>query len=233
MARIICLANSRRPGGRCVAGIDTETGQWVRPVLKGNGAIPDRMTLFGNHQLAPLDIIECDLSAPHLMTKYQRENSIVTSSRFRLMGAVTSSGVLKYCSEKSVILHGHTKVVEPALLDGIAPEQWASLELRRLPRVKFEPDDKKPGRWVASFRAGGTSGASYSLRVTDPVAEERLKGGEDLNGEWLATISLTEPISYPEYNLPALCYKLVAALMPIGNKVKGSPPLLPHRRPEQ
>ena len=34
--RIVCLANSRRPGGRCVAGKeileDGQIGGWIRPV---------------------------------------------------------------------------------------------------------------------------------------------------------------------------------------------------------
>lgn len=30
--RIVCLANSRKPGGYCVAGIDLDTSEWVRPI---------------------------------------------------------------------------------------------------------------------------------------------------------------------------------------------------------
>jgi len=213
MARVICLANSRRPGGRCVAGIDMDTGQWVRPVLKNHNGIPDSATLFGEHRLAPLDVIEVELAAPHLTTKYQRENCIITSNNWKVTGTVASSDVLEYCSKDPSILHGHSKVVEPTLLDAKAPEDWASLELRRLPKVKFEPHEKKAGSWVAHFSAAGMPGTSYSLSVTDPVFEERLRAGEKLDGEWLLAISLTEPIAYPQYNLPELCYKLVAGVI--------------------
>lgn len=42
MARIVCLANSFKKGGRCVAGIDLETGRWMRPIGRGDeGAIGD------------------------------------------------------------------------------------------------------------------------------------------------------------------------------------------------
>lgn len=37
--RMICLANSRKIGGRCVAGIDVNTGEWVRPVRDNGGAL--------------------------------------------------------------------------------------------------------------------------------------------------------------------------------------------------
>jgi hypothetical protein len=30
MARIVVLANSKRPEGQCVAGIDLDTGAWIR-----------------------------------------------------------------------------------------------------------------------------------------------------------------------------------------------------------
>lgn len=192
-----------------------DSGHWVRPVLEGHNGIPDSATLFGQHRLAPLDVIEVDLAVPHLTTKYQRENSVITSKNWRVNGTVASSDVLEYCSKGLSILHGRSKVVEPALLDAKAPAEWASLELRRLSQVKFKPHEKKAGSWVAHFSTAGMLGASYSLSVTDPVFEERLKAGEKLDGEWLLTISLTEPIAYPQFNLPELCYKLVAAVIPI------------------
>src|ERR1700761_3892328 len=30
--RFLCLAVSRRPGGHCIAGIDIDSGEWIRPV---------------------------------------------------------------------------------------------------------------------------------------------------------------------------------------------------------
>lgn len=34
---LLCLANSRREGGRCIAGIDLKSGKWIRPV-KSDGS---------------------------------------------------------------------------------------------------------------------------------------------------------------------------------------------------
>ena len=214
MARIICLANSRRPHGRCVAGIDMDTGLWVRPILQGHSAIPEEATLFGQHRLAPLDIIECDLAAPHLTTQFQRENCVVTSKQWGVVGAVTPNDVLKYCANGSTILHGRHKVVDPAVLKVLPPQQWASLELRHLPKVTFTPG-RKAGHWQADFRVGNAFGNDYSLSLTDPVAQDRLNAGEKLAGGWLMTISLTEPIAYPEFNKPELCYKLAAAVIQV------------------
>ena len=66
MTRLICLANSRRDGGRCVAGIDMDSGRWIRPIPPKGGAIPEEKTFLGRKLLAPLDVIELELDAPTL-----------------------------------------------------------------------------------------------------------------------------------------------------------------------
>ena len=48
MAQLICLASSWRPGGRCIAGIDPQTGAWVRPVPFHGGAIPEERIWLNN-----------------------------------------------------------------------------------------------------------------------------------------------------------------------------------------
>ncbi len=74
MTRLICLANSRRDGGRCVAGIDVDTGLWVRPLPPRGGAIPEEKTLLGGRLFTPLDILELDLDPPAFTTHFQCEN---------------------------------------------------------------------------------------------------------------------------------------------------------------
>jgi hypothetical protein len=48
---IVCLANSRKAGGRCIAGVRTDTGAWVRPVSSGRE---------GTLRPALLDTIICE-----------------------------------------------------------------------------------------------------------------------------------------------------------------------------
>ena len=215
MVKMICMANSWRPGGRCVAGIDIETGEWIRPVLRDQNAIPEGATVFGNHPLEPLDVIEMDLAAPKYKTRFQKENRIITSEQWAHVDRVTADDVLQYCSDNWNVLHSSAKVVKPDVLEIKPPDEWTSLELRRVADVTFEPDDRKENRWKAMFRTGAISASNYSLSLTDPIATERLNEGEDLDGEWLLTLSLTEPIAMPQYGLPELCYKLVAAAIPL------------------
>src|SRR5882757_7749271 len=124
--KMVCLANSWRPGGHCVAGIDLETGEWIRPVPKGAKAIPDVATHFGTHDLAPLDVIEFEAVQPKSVTKYQRENRIVSSWKF--VGTIKAADVIKYCNKSASVLHSASKVVDPADLEILPPEKWRSLE---------------------------------------------------------------------------------------------------------
>src|ERR1700733_238560 len=80
--KILCLANSRRPGGRCVAGkefADGATGAWLRPVNAQNGnAISETDLQYENGKYADvLDLIEIPLveEKPH---GHQTENHLIT-----------------------------------------------------------------------------------------------------------------------------------------------------------
>ena len=67
-SRFLCLAVSRRDGGNCIAGLDIDTGAWVRPVnLRSRGALGDgEIVVLDNqtHQLRimkPLDLVRLRL----------------------------------------------------------------------------------------------------------------------------------------------------------------------------
>lgn len=66
--RIVCLANSVKLRGRCIAGLRMDGGGWIRPV--SNDA-PSRGALFEPQYLAqdgaevrPLDVIETSFVRP-------------------------------------------------------------------------------------------------------------------------------------------------------------------------
>ena len=43
----LCLANSRKPPARCVAGLDLATGMWLRPVSdENNGGLSVNQALI-------------------------------------------------------------------------------------------------------------------------------------------------------------------------------------------
>lgn len=83
---IVCLANSRKPGGRCVAGkVVTETGfgEWVRPVSARPGgelSHTDRQFSSGAEP-ALLDIIHIAMTKPS-KHDYQRENHTIDETKY-------------------------------------------------------------------------------------------------------------------------------------------------------
>jgi hypothetical protein len=63
MAKIICLTNSYKGGGqRCIAGIDSDTRIWIRPVPDNrNRAVTSAMRLIYGKEPQVLDILEIPL----------------------------------------------------------------------------------------------------------------------------------------------------------------------------
>lgn len=79
---IVCLANSFRPGGNCVAGIEYDNGQfghWIRPVShRGDHAISDlEATCSNGTRSKVLDVLEIQLDG-HRPMGHQSENWLIT-----------------------------------------------------------------------------------------------------------------------------------------------------------
>jgi hypothetical protein len=169
---MICLANSWRPGGRCVAGIDVDSGEWVRPIPPGGGAIPEARTIVSGRHLSPLDVIELRLETATFATRFQAENRTVRDWNWRLIDQLEPDDLLEYCSEPAQLLHSTGKVVEPSYLERLPATKWKSLELIHVEDLAFDPDPHKKNRWHAKF-SSGPYGFEYSLTLTDPEASRR------------------------------------------------------------
>ena len=75
MARIVCLANSTKHNGRCIAGVDVETGKWIRPVYHNDPAAGinyEHRDIGGEPRL--LDIIEMNVDGVGPPLGFQPEN---------------------------------------------------------------------------------------------------------------------------------------------------------------
>lgn len=79
---LLCLANSRREGGRCVAGIDLETDKWVRLAKSdGNPFSATEISYKNDESPRPLDKIKIRIIKPKV-SYFHPENWIV-DKRFR------------------------------------------------------------------------------------------------------------------------------------------------------
>lgn len=218
--RMVCLANSRKLNGRCIAGRELRAGQpaaWLRPVSDREHeevSEYERQYEDGSDPRV-MDIIDVPLIEARPKA-YQQENWLLDRELYwekagdarwtdlaqlaDPLGPLWANGYSTYNGRNDKV------PLETAL--GLR----ASLALCRVDQVRlsvFPPSQAfgNPKRRVqAQFTYGATE---YHLWVTDPIFERRYLAqpdGEYELGESYLTISLGEPY---EGN----CYKLVAAII--------------------
>jgi hypothetical protein len=215
--RILCLANSRKLSGRCVAGIeitDDGFGGWIRPVsARATHEVSETEREYHDgSDPTLLDIIDVPLIA-HSPYAFQTENWLLDPTLYwDRRGAAGWRDLEPLLGD-----------LRPLWLNGFSssngqndrvPEEKA-LALRdslRLIRVESATlrvmDNDFSGR--REVRAGfDHAGTTYWLKVTDPVIERAAKqkeNGDYALGESAFTVSLGEMFQ-------GYAYKLVAAVI--------------------
>lgn len=220
---IVCLANSRKPGGRCVAGkeslLASGWGGWIRPVSSRPTAEISleerRYENGGDPQI--LDIVKIQMigGVPRV---HQVENHMIDPdvywSRTRAIGWDDLPALVD--RPASLWLNGdHTyHGVNDRVGQQFASQLQGSLFLVRPETINIQVQVEggmfgpAKRRVRADFRY---SGVGYNFIVTDPVAEQaflrRDNGVYPLNDVYLC-VSLTEP-----YDGDRSCHKLVATII--------------------
>lgn len=189
-----------------MAGIDSRTGEWIRPISKENRAIPRSVA----EKIGLLDVVEIPLTSEKPRDRYQKENRFVASWNWKVAGKVSPKKITRYCENVTIILHSQTDYVEKEYFESLSFEQWKSLQLIRTD-VNFSRDTYKPSHWRASFRDG--SGCPLYLKVTDSIIVAKLNNNEEVGSDCILTISLTGPWAPRDGSRPERCYKLVAGVI--------------------
>ena len=226
---IICLANSRKLTGRCVAGLRTDGMGWVRPV----SALPDGTlytrdyTLDHGNKVELLDIVRIYLKAPR-PDPYQPENWVLANRPWHLVRRLAPADTATLFTPAIVpgpdLLGNQSDRIASAVLERKPAE--ASLALVEPEKVKWRITRSIRGKRQtrASFVLAGIH---YDLPVTDPKWEEGLASlplglhTRDITGvkrkeRILFTISLGEPFDGD-------CYKLIAAVIVLPVEKRGHP----------
>jgi hypothetical protein len=215
----ICLANSRKNGARCVAGLRVDTHQWIRPIG----------TYFSDGSLSAHSIVLPDGSQPALLdivrfsagdtkpTYYQPENVVAELTKWTLIQRPGPPEHLGGSISFGPTIFGNSR-------DRIDAEA-----LRASPAVeslKLVQPDSNHVQWYVTTNYGGRfqlraefdlSNEIHDLVVTDPVWEDKfrnLKRGyhstqevADLTGKSMVlTISMGGPWQ-------GFCYKYVVGVM--------------------
>lgn len=218
--RIVCLANSRKLQGRCIAGreiVSGRPGAWIRPVSdRPHEEVSEYERQYEDgSDPGVLDIIDVPLREPR-PSGCQQENWLLDPNEYWVRGGRFSWANLEQLADNSGTLWINGYHTFNGQNDQIPLDQTAtignSLKLVRVGAVRlsvftsggvFGPSKR---RVQARFRFGKDD---YALWVTDPIIERAYlarENGEYRLGESYLTISLGEPFN--DY-----CYKLVAAVI--------------------
>jgi hypothetical protein len=216
--RILCLANSRKLAGRCIAGKEVDGARgWVRPVsAREHEEVSEHERQYEDgSDPRLLDIIDVPLLEPRART-YQSENWLLDPNSYWVrLGRASWDEAAAHCEAPGALwINGHSTY---AGLNDRVPLQLAnqlasSLRLVATEQVRlhvFAPGGQfgNPKRRVQARFAH--AGGEYHLWVTDPHIEReylrRPDGAHDL-GAALVTVSLGEPHD-------GFAYKLVAAVI--------------------
>lgn len=211
MTRIVILANSKRPDGQCLGGVDLENGMWIRPVTRTGDGIPTQRCFVNGKFIEIRDILDVDLFRPRQITEFQRENHIIRNWDWKISGRFKLNAINRFIDNNAPILHSGNDRVSPKVLKKLTPEEWRSLQLVKPRKLKFCRHYFDPHRWVAEFE--DQKGNRYSLKVTDPIATRRLENDETISKECVLTVSMTKPWTPNAAEKEAHCYKVVAAVI--------------------
>jgi hypothetical protein len=216
--RIVCLANSRKFSGRCVAGVEllpAGFGAWVRPIsdrVSEELSIEDRRYADGQ-DVRLLDIIDIQFIEPRPHA-CQSENHVIDDGyQWQRVGRKAAADLVAFASSEGPLWndgqHSYSGENDRIRLD-VADQLSSSLRLVAPRNLAISVGRGFKKRQVrAIFHLGVTR---YCLTVTDPGVEMQFLAKPDgeypFAGRTLVCVSLGEP--FDGYR-----YKLAAAVIPL------------------
>jgi hypothetical protein len=218
---VICLANSKKLGGWCIAGLRTDGGGWVRPVADTcHGQFyPSHMKLPDGSQPRPLDLLRIPLKEPRPL-KSQPENWLVSAEPWDLLARPAPEAMLEGLDAALTrgpdLLGSDCDSVPESYFDTHPNASSLALIAPTGIRWRVTKDFNGKRQLRANFRVRN---AKYDLGITDVEYERKTRGldvgthaftaaGISLSGasRIRLTISLSEPFH-------GNCYKLVAGVI--------------------
>jgi hypothetical protein len=173
---IIVLACSMKTGGRCVAGISTETGEWVRPVYDlDEGQLAPHHYLVNGREPRLLDVVRFEHEGP-ADDPVQPENVLIRDEPLEAIGRVAPDDAYRRLSPHLVdgpelfgnfsdsVSESEAELGVPCSLALIEPQSlWFELRQPWMGRGRSKPR--------ALFEL---SGSMYDFGLTDRVVRPRL-----------------------------------------------------------
>lgn len=218
---ILCLANSRKTSGRCLAGKEFgegKIGNWIRPVsAREKGELSEEDRRFENGKDPTLlDIVEIPMTEPK-PHGYQTENHLIDDQYYWInKGRATLDQARKALDKIEGPLWDNCSSSYNGLHDRVAEEAASklrdSLKLIEVKDLVIEVAVEGENFGSGKRKVRGhfsLNGHEYKLVITDPVVERRYFEGENGTfkiGNAVLCISLGEAFG-------GFAYKLIAAVI--------------------
>jgi hypothetical protein len=210
--RFVCLANSFKEGGRCVAGIILDNNnnpirqngciQWIRPVCNtAHGEIPNRLALNINI----LDILEIEVLNFPNPNSYQSENALFVENSISKVGIFDRDNLNTLQNTNNLIFGNRGKAISEeditALNHSLMLVATNDFEIYQ---KNYEDNPKPQTRIKFTYKKN-----QYDLPITDPVFLQNYQNNPHCTDNH-STIYLTLSIGVV-YN--GWYYKLVAGII--------------------
>ena len=213
-ARFVCLANSSKEGGRCIAGIELDNDnnpvifngrpKWIRPVCDTvHGEIP--IPVAEPFQL--LDIIQVDEAFPKPQG-YQSENIIFKTESIKKVGVFQADRLNELCDSTQHLFINR--------IDALTDEEISNLDHSLLlikPRVfkvveRINPNNHEQTKHRLAF---SYNGCMYDFSITDlAFLKKYQKSAEFFERITEIFLLLSVGVKFPVTNK---YYKLVAGII--------------------
>lgn len=209
---VICLANSYKHQGRCIAGIDEQSGEWVRPISNlDDGRIP----LNQAKNISILDIVDISLDY-QIKAGHEIENVGYRNSPWQITNKAEIADLLKY--REDVLLHPeYGNAIPYKYLGRMSPTR--TLQLIEVEELSIHTNSHSKWKAVIGDKKYGL--ASCELSITDPIILNNLDWGIPVSSHCLLCMSLGQPWK-PEDDLMGekKCYRLIAGVIEILPELK-------------
>lgn len=169
--RLVCLANSFKEGGRCLAGIELDNQNnpviingrpgWIRPICNTlHGEIPTHLV----SHLNMLDIIEIDVTG-NPNTDYQSENALFRENSIRHIGTFEKGNLNSLCENPLTIFNNRGNAVAQDVIGKLTRSLiLINTNNFEVTERTYEDTQKKQTRLIFTHRMN-----QYNFPITDPV----------------------------------------------------------------
>jgi len=212
--RFVCLANSVKEGGRCLAGIELNNNnepliekngpKWIRPVCKTqHGKIYTHWVMH----IKLLDIVEIESTGTPVKPSYQSENIYFKDEDLKVVGRFERGELSRLCDNRYYIFGNWGKALstdEIVFLDHSLVLLHID-EFQVTEKINLDDPGKKKVRLQFSY-----NGTAYDFPVTDPVFLQLYANNASIL-KVIGSLYLCVSIGI---NFNGWYYKLVAGIIP-------------------